>query len=479
MAILALSNVYIPKASAAESYFTAEGGTLNLDEIDPSEPDQRLVDIRLKATREMTIHSMHGYFTPISDEDEELDHYMSWMDYSSGIGGLCYSTSTGEFDWNTADCKDESVGDEGIHVQPGNTLIYVTFEVKDDVDVLKRRMPITLDLAVIDEDAETGKEIRDITMDACVRAGHELSVYKYVTGNGTLDVPSIVIGGTDVEVGIVPEPGNELVYLELDGQEVTDQIQDNIFRVTPGTESLTFYANFLRVYEVLEGDGGEHIIGSEEPLVFKIDNDVTTFCGTGNLIIDGEYHDMRTDCEVDPDNQVTYYNIENENDCPNMKLFLDDIRQFASREGSWVIPILEATGPRSRAQQIHFCYNTHKKDESYDDPDALISDYEAFDKAYVRMEEIMDQKFNYKCDKNLWYGIQKDKNIGYHVNAANCFTLRVEAYLWIFNSGYLDVAKTIADVFNEAFEPEVKKELPPEMVTRRKGHDFGFGDYIN
>ena len=141
-------------------------------------------------------------------------------------------------------------------------------------------------------------------MDAYVRAGHELSVYKYVTGNGTLDAPSIVIGGTDVEVGIVPEPGNELVYLELNGQEVTDQIQDNIFRVTPGTESLTFYATFLRVYEVLEGDGGEHVKGSEETLSFKIDNDVTEFCGTGVLSIDGEYQDMRTNCIVDPDNQT-------------------------------------------------------------------------------------------------------------------------------------------------------------------------------
>ena len=193
----------------------------------------------------------------------------------------------------------------------------------------------------------------------------------------------------------------------------------------------------------------------------------------------GGFNYVSKEIEVDPDNQVTYYNIENEDDCPNMKLFLDDIRQFAEREGSWVIPILEATGPKSRPHQIHFCYNTRKKDESYDDPDALISDYEAFDKAYTRMEEVMDQKFNYKCDKNYWYGIQKGKNIGYHVNAANCFTLRVEAYLWIFNSGYVDVAKTIADVFNEAFEPEVKKELPPEMVNRRKGHDCGFGDYVN
>ena len=304
VAILALSNIYIPKASAAENYFTAEGSTLNLDEINPTEPDQRLVEVTLKAAREMTIHSMHGYFTPISNEDEELEHYMSWMDYSSGISHLCYSMSTGEFDWNTPDCIDDVVGDEGIHVQAGDTLIYVTFEVKDDVDVLKRHMPVTLDLAIIDEGTETGKEIRDLTMDAYVRAGHELSVYKYITGNGELDVPNIVIGGTDVEVGIIPEPGNELVYLELNGQEVTDQIQDNIFRVTPGTESLTFYATFLRVYEVLEGDGGEHVKGSEETLSFKINNDVTEFCSTGVLSIDDEYLDMRTDCDVDPDNQT-------------------------------------------------------------------------------------------------------------------------------------------------------------------------------
>ena len=304
IAILALFNIYVPKVSAAESYFTAEGDTLELDEIDPTEPDQRLVSVRLKAAREMTIHSLHGYFTPIDDEDEELQHYMSWMDYSSGISQLCYSMSDGEFDWNTADCIDDVAGDEGIHVQSGDSLIYVTFEVKDDVEVMKRKMPVTLDLAVIDDGAEAGKQIQNVTMDAYVRAGHDLSVYKYIMGNGNLDVPNIVVGGTDVEVRIVPEPGNELVYLELDGQEVTDQVENDVFRVTPGTESLTFYATFRRVYPVLEGDGGEHIIGSEEPLVFKIDNDVTTFCGTGNLIIDGEYHDMSTDCEVDPDNQT-------------------------------------------------------------------------------------------------------------------------------------------------------------------------------
>ena len=41
----------------------------------------------------------------------------------------------------------------------------------------------------------------------------------------------------------------------------------------------------------------------------------------------------------------------------------------------------------------------------------------------------------------------------------------------VYNNGWRSVVS--------AFEPEVKKELPPEMATRRKGHDFGFGDYIN
>ena len=304
IAILALFNIYIPKAFAAENYFTAEGSTLELDEIDPTEPDQRLVSVTLKAAREMTIHSMHGYFTPISSEDEELQHYMSWMDYSSGISHLCYSMSTGEFDWNIPSCIDDVVGDEGIHVQAGDPLIYVTFEVKDGVEVMKRSMPVTLDLAVIDDGTETGKQIRDVTMDAYVRAGHNLSVYKYIMGSGTLDVPSIVVGGTDVEVGIVPEPGNELVYLALNGQDVTDQVENNVFRVTPGTESLTFDATFLRVYAVLEGDGGEHVKGSEESLAFRIDNNLTEFCGTGNLMIDGEYLDMTENCIVDSDNQT-------------------------------------------------------------------------------------------------------------------------------------------------------------------------------
>lgn len=193
----------------------------------------------------------------------------------------------------------------------------------------------------------------------------------------------------------------------------------------------------------------------------------------------GGFNYVAKDVELDPDNPVTYYNIEDEGGCPNLRLFLDDINRLSSRPGSWVIPILAAIGPRSRPQQFHFCYNTKKADSSYDDPNARISDYEAFEKMYARMSEILGEKYKYNCDKNQWYPVLNKKNIAYHINADNVFTLRVEAFVWVFDATYLAVTKDVADVFNEVFEPDVHKELPPEMVTRPKGHDFGFGDYIN
>ena len=48
----------------------------------------------------------------------------------------------------------------------------------------------------------------------------------------------------------------------------------------------------------------------------------------------------------------------------------------------------------------------------------------------------------------------------------------------VFDANFLEIAKAIADVFNESFEPGVHKELPPEMVTRPKGRYFGMGDYV-
>ena len=193
----------------------------------------------------------------------------------------------------------------------------------------------------------------------------------------------------------------------------------------------------------------------------------------------GGFNYVSKEVESDPDNPTTYYNIHDESACPNLRMFLDDINRLSSRPNSWVIPILESCGLRTRPEQLHFCYNTTKGDISYDDSCARIKDYATFEKLYDTLEDYMSKTYNLTCDRNKWYGVQKDKNIAYHITADNVFTLRVEAWLWIFDANFLEFTKAIADNFRTVLEPEKEYHLPPEMVNRPLGHDFGFGDYVN
>ena len=94
------------------------------------------------------------------------------------------------------------------------------------------------------------------------------------------------------------------------------------------------------------------------------------------------------------------------------------------------------------------------------------------------MEQSLKERFDYNCDKNEWYAIGK-QNIGHHITASNIFTLRVEAFVWIFDNRWGSAVKTIADCFHEILEPERPIEIPFEMAKRQEGHDFGMQDYVD
>jgi len=94
------------------------------------------------------------------------------------------------------------------------------------------------------------------------------------------------------------------------------------------------------------------------------------------------------------------------------------------------------------------------------------------------MENVMAEKYDYHLDKNKWYAIGP-QNVAHSIKADNIFTLRVENRLFVFENTFLAFTKQIADVFNHAFESDIEKPLPPEMVKRNLGHDFGMSDYIN
>ena len=191
----------------------------------------------------------------------------------------------------------------------------------------------------------------------------------------------------------------------------------------------------------------------------------------------GGFNFISKEIEVNPDDPHTYYNPPYPNDCPNFQMFLDDVNALC--EGGWAILPLEAAGPRSRPHQLHFCFNTEKENEEYNDPNSFLKDYDTFEKMYQDMTAVVDSLYGLHTDKNKYYKVSEKTNIARLLKAENTFTLRVEAYTYIQNESRLALVKTIAEIFNKHFESGVEKPIPPEMLKRPKGHDFGMQDYVD
>ena len=192
----------------------------------------------------------------------------------------------------------------------------------------------------------------------------------------------------------------------------------------------------------------------------------------------GGFNYISKEVETDPDDPTSYYNIPEHPKCPNIQIFLNDLAILTSRPNSWAIPILGAIGPRSRPHQFHFCYNSKKGDESYNDPNSRITDYQALDKLITSTAQMLESKYKYKCDKNVWYGVGSN-NIAHHISATNVFTLRVECFVWVMDMRRVAVVKDLAEQIHHALEPERELIIPAEMETRQEGEDFGMDDYVD
>lgn len=192
----------------------------------------------------------------------------------------------------------------------------------------------------------------------------------------------------------------------------------------------------------------------------------------------GGFNYVSKEIEPNPDEPASYYSFADETACPNLRPFLDDIEHLLAHEGSWVIPILGSEGARSRPSQIHFCYNTQKHDASYNDPKSRIKDYATFDALYRDVEQQMSVKFGPHCDKNDWYRVLAN-NIAYHISADNVFTLRMVGHVLVFDNSVWAMAQQIAHALLRNIELGKEPPLPPEMMTRMAGRDFGMASYID
>lgn len=192
----------------------------------------------------------------------------------------------------------------------------------------------------------------------------------------------------------------------------------------------------------------------------------------------GGFNYVGKEVEYRPENPVSYYNLLEGPEDPNLQLFLADIDQLSSRPDSWVIPMCFCTGSKSRKHKIHFSYSTVKHDETYDNPDKTFEEVKTFDAMAADLAQTMEATYGLKTDKNRYYTIQPKSNLLYHLNCRNGFALRIESHVIYFASNKLAMIKSIADVLARDLAHADALTMPPEM-QRRPAACFGFGDYVD
>ena len=167
--------------------------------------------------------------------------------------------------------------------------------------------------------------------------------------------------------------------------------------------------------------------------------------------------------------------IDEKDDPPGLKAFMNDINHLTSREGSWCITLLAASGAQEPEYptQFHFCYGGEKGDESYDGENLLIHDISVFDDMYQELSDALKAGFGFDSDRQRYHNSINPQIYIRHLECPenlNAFIVRIAWSVTCWDMRRIQVAKTLADTFSRHFNGAVPL-YSEDLTTKGIGFD--------
>ena len=156
---------------------------------------------------------------------------------------------------------------------------------------------------------------------------------------------------------------------------------------------------------------------------------------------------------------------------PNLEDFMADIGMLSSREGSWIITLLPASGANEPElpSQIHLTYGGKKGDSSLDAPGVLIHDKKAAESMFEEMETTLDSLYAIKTDRQKYHDsanpnlfVRKISN----VDSINSLMIRIAWSCMYWDSRRIQIAQTMAEIIRKHAAPEEASSLDPELKAK-------------
>lgn len=177
-----------------------------------------------------------------------------------------------------------------------------------------------------------------------------------------------------------------------------------------------------------------------------------------------------------PDEPFSYYICNPKyKERPDFMEFLSDIKSLGKGADTWTIFILSSSGNDDPIypNNFHFVYGVEKGNESFDNQRISLHDISAFRTVRDSLQQTIKEKYDRGSDSQLF--CQGEKSIVWNIhdndNSPNVFTLRIAWEVTCWDDRCYEIARDIAQSFNENFEKQRPKGLD-ENAMKAVGYEY-------
>ena len=173
----------------------------------------------------------------------------------------------------------------------------------------------------------------------------------------------------------------------------------------------------------------------------------------------------------------SYYSFADRyNQEENLPLFMDDLERLTSREGSWTLTSLVASGANEPTYPtiFHFSAGGAKGDESFEGENLIVEDMVAYRSFYEDLSSILNEKFAMTSDHQRYHNVTTSKLFARQYNegmgSRNNIIIRVAWSACLWDSRRIAIAKTIAEALSRHFDSAHNVGASPELKHKTAGY---------
>ena len=160
----------------------------------------------------------------------------------------------------------------------------------------------------------------------------------------------------------------------------------------------------------------------------------------------------------------------------NLPLFMEDLEKLISREDSWTLTPLVASGANEPTYPtiFHFSIGGVKGDERFEGDNLIVSDLARYKAFYDDITLNLEEKFEMSSDHQRYHNVTTPnlfaRKFEQGKGCKNNIILRIAWSACLWDSRRIAIAKTIADVANHHFEGDMAKTYSRELKIKKSGY---------